>query len=118
MNVDGYEMPPWSATIHGKCKMIDQDRTDETTSDCPTSKRLERLRTVTAIAESPGNADYHPYLQGMANGLLLARHIMEAPEDYEGDPPYVDAPETWLCEKQNEPMGEFHGSLKTIRPTS
>ena len=119
-------MPPWTQTIHGQCKMTDPARTDETTHDCPKmspvleewAKRVERLQTVTVIAKSPGNADWDPYLHGMANGLLLALHIMTCDEDYEGDPPWVDAPEVWGHEDQSEPMGEFHGSLHTVVPPS
>jgi hypothetical protein len=49
------------------------------------------LKNVTATASAKGNADYSPYMQGMANGLILALSIIEDKE-----PVYLDAPKEWL----------------------
>ena len=53
----------------------------------PIEKRLQDLDNVTAIAVSPGNADVNEYMRGMANGLILAKAIMEDVE-----PVYIEAP--------------------------
>lgn len=56
-------------------------------------KSLAALENIVAIQTTSGNWNYDPYMHGMANGLLLALHIMKA-ED--GEPKYLDAPEQWL----------------------
>lgn len=56
-----------------------------------TEKRLEALKELEAIQSSNGN--YDPYMMGMANGLILAVHIMSGAE---GDPQYKSTPDKWL----------------------
>lgn len=56
-------------------------------------KRLETLKDVTETQCSPGNWDFDPYMQGMANGMLLAVAIMEGK-----DPEFKSAPLRWGCE--------------------
>lgn len=56
-------------------------------------EQIEKLREVVAIATSPGNWDANEYMLGMANGLILALHIMEDAKD---DPPYLRAPKCYL----------------------
>lgn len=55
--------------------------------------RLENLKDVTKIQCSHGNWDFDPYMQGMANGMLLAVAIMEGK-----DPEFKSAPSRWGCE--------------------
>lgn len=58
---------------------------------------LEKLDDVLAIQNAPGNGRDDPstgyvadeYMRGMANGLILAEHIMR---DRNGDPDYVPPP--------------------------
>lgn len=58
---------------------------------------LEKLDDVLAIQNSPGNGRDDPntgyiaddYMRGMANGLILAEHIMR---DRDGSPDYVEPP--------------------------
>lgn len=52
---------------------------------------LEDLQNLIDIQCSDGNWNVNPYMQGMANGLILAKSVItnETPE-------YVDAPDIWL----------------------
>jgi hypothetical protein len=81
--------------------------------------RIGKLREITEVAKSPGNADYDPYLHGMANGLILAVSIMEnptmdSPIDVRCDPKFISAPAVWGHDKRDFGMGEFHGSLHSV----
>lgn len=49
-------------------------------------QNMRKLRDVVLIAISPGNVDANDYLQGMANGLLLAEAIFE-----DREPQYFNA---------------------------
>lgn len=55
---------------------------------------IEQLDNVTAIQCTDGNWNYDAYMQGMANGLILAQAIMKGEE-----PVYLDAPKQWLCDR-------------------
>lgn len=57
--------------------------------------RIEQISKVTAVATSPGNWDYDPYLHGMANGLLLAYSIIEG-LSYKP----LDPPAEWLSDRK------------------
>ena len=48
---------------------------------------LEKLENVKDIQCSAGNFDQNEYMRGMANGLILAVHIMK---DVDGTPPYKE----------------------------
>lgn len=48
---------------------------------------LEKLIDVKNIQCNEGNFDQNEYMRGMANGLILATHIMT---DAEGNPAYKD----------------------------
>ena len=53
-----------------------------------TSKtNLEKLKEAKEIQCSKGNYDQGEYMRGLANGLILAEHIME---DNKGEPKYFD----------------------------
>lgn len=51
-------------------------------------RRFHALEEMVELAKSPGNADANEYLRGMANGLILADHVIHKRD---GDPPYVEA---------------------------
>lgn len=51
------------------------------------NERREKLSEISAIAMSPGNADYDAYLHGMANGLIMAESIMDGCNDHV--PPFL-----------------------------
>lgn len=44
------------------------------------TERLKQLENVTKIQCSKGNFDQDEYMRGMANGLILARAIMNGEE--------------------------------------
>lgn len=52
-------------------------------------KRYKQLEDCTNTACSKGNYDVNEYMRGMANGLILARAIMDGTE-----PEYIPAPDT------------------------
>lgn len=54
-------------------------------------KKKEDLKRVVDIATSDGNWNYDPYLQGMANGLILAHAIINDTE-----PNYLNPPRVWI----------------------
>lgn len=54
------------------------------------SKRLKSLKSCIETQCSHGNWDYDPYMQGMANGMLLAEAII-----YDKQPNYMVAPKRW-----------------------
>lgn len=62
-------------------------------------KRLETLKDLIKIQTSDGNWNYDPYMQGMANGMILAEAIME-----EKEPVYKESPKKWLVDSK------FYGS--------
>lgn len=43
-------------------------------------KRVEDLKNCTTTATQPGNAGANDYLRGMANGLILAKAILDGAE--------------------------------------
>lgn len=49
-----------------------------------------------AVQTSSGNWDFDPYMQGMANGLILAMANLTGEE-----PQFLDAPKRWLNNKHN-----------------
>jgi hypothetical protein len=55
--------------------------------------KLKALDDVTNVAIQPGNALADDYLQGMANGLILAQAIMKGAE-----PEFIKRPNTPLKE--------------------
>ncbi len=60
-------------------------------------KVISKLEDVTKIQTSDGNWNYDPYMQGMANGLILALSIAKG-----DDPVFLEAPEVWLKDKPND----------------
>ena len=52
---------------------------------------MKALNDVIDTQCSDGNWDYDPYMHGMANGLILARSVLDGME-----PEYKTAPEKWL----------------------
>ena len=57
--------------------------------------KAEQIQDLIDIQCSDGNWDYDPYMQGLANGLILALHILK---DYEDGPDYKEAPKQWLSD--------------------
>jgi transcriptional regulator with XRE-family HTH domain len=62
----------------------------------PPKTRIESLQDIIKIQCSPGNWDYDPYMQGLANGLLMAEHIILGKE---GEVPFKSAPKEWGYER-------------------
>lgn len=54
---------------------------------------IEAIDDCVNIQCSDGNWNYDPYMQGMANGLLLAQSFFKA-----GELEFKKAPEKWLCD--------------------
>ena len=54
---------------------------------------IKKLREITATQCQDGNWDHSPYMQGMANGLLLAISIVTSDEH---NVEFLDPPEIWL----------------------
>ena len=54
--------------------------------------RLEVLHEITQIQCNDGNWNYDPYMQGMANGMLMALSVM----DNTDDPGFLDALEEFI----------------------
>ena len=52
-------------------------------------QRLDDLKNAVEIQCSKGNYDHSEYMRGMANGLLLAWHIIREP--YGAEVPYLKA---------------------------
>lgn len=64
------------------------------TNNLSLAERLAALDLLAATARTPGNADYDPYMQGMANGLILAQATMN-----NETPVFVDSPEKWVGDR-------------------
>mgnify|MGYP006411693333 FL=1 len=60
------------------------------------SPRLDKLMELTETQCNDGNWDYDHYNHGLANGLILAVHILQ---DMDGSPPYLSAPNEWKSSK-------------------
>lgn len=60
-------------------------------------EKIKQLQELIDIQCVPGTIDYDPYMQGMANGMLLAMSILE---DYDGEPGFIEAPDMWLRDKE------------------
>lgn len=58
----------------------------------PMEQRLEELQKCALIQLSDGNWDYDSYMFGLAQGLILAEHIMA---DRDGEPAFRNAPAQW-----------------------
>lgn len=54
---------------------------------------VKALRDLVAIQCADGNWNYDPYMQGLANGLILALSLFEG-----GRPEYLEAPAVWLAD--------------------
>jgi hypothetical protein len=54
------------------------------------NKRMSNLQDIINIQCSHGNWNYDPYMQGLANGLIMAKSIFtdETPE-------FMEAPKVW-----------------------
>ncbi len=61
-----------------------------------TEAEMKALDSVLAVQCSNGNWNYDPYMMGLANGLILARHILR---NDEGVPPYKTQPKQWLADR-------------------
>ena len=55
--------------------------------------KLDKLKELTKIQCSDGNWNYDPYMQGLANGMILAVAVMEGKT-----PKYLEMPDGWLCD--------------------
>lgn len=54
---------------------------------------IEKLENLIAIQTTDGNWNYDAYMQGMANGLILARSVFTDEE-----PQFLEAPKAWLSD--------------------
>ncbi len=59
-------------------------------------QRIEDLQKLTEVQCDNGNWNYAPYMMGLANGLILALHMIR---DDEGEPPFKSQPDEWLCDR-------------------
>jgi hypothetical protein len=53
---------------------------------------LKSLKKLTVIQKSSGNWNYDAYMQGMANGMILAVNCFEKDKE----PEFLEAPKVWL----------------------
>ena len=53
---------------------------------------LDELNKLLDIQLTDGTWNYDPYMQGMANGMLMAKSLLDGKE-----PVFKDAPKQWLC---------------------
>jgi len=60
---------------------------------------LEALEAMVEIQGADGNWDVDPYMHGLYNGLVLARHVMRGDH---GDVPYRAAPRQWGIHRTGE----------------
>lgn len=100
---DRYEANRWAADFLKRAFAVDVTGLPEyqaLMANAPSLTPLEKLKNCSAIASSPGNWDYSPYLHGMANGLALAVSIME---DAGHEPAYLNRPEKYREEIAREP---------------
>ena len=56
--------------------------------------KVKQLKEILDIQCSDGNWNYDPYMQGMANGLILAHSIITGI-----DPQFKEPPKEWLYKK-------------------
>lgn len=61
-------------------------------------KLIGDLKNLVNIQCSSGNWNYDPYMQGMANGMILALSILEQKE-----PIFLNVPNKWLCDIKLSP---------------
>jgi len=59
-------------------------------------KLKKDLQDLLDVQCSHGNWNYDPYMQGMANGMILAMSLIT-----KDDPKFLDPPDKWICEKEN-----------------
>lgn len=71
------------------------------------AKNISALDKVTKVASDPGNAHADPYMHGMANGLILARSIMNGTE-----PEFIEWPETPLQQLSDAIINASRGEPK------
>jgi hypothetical protein len=64
------------------------------------AERFDSLAKCVEIQCSEGHWNHNEYMYGMANGLILALHIMTGSVNVE--PPYLDRPEKWHSESGAE----------------
>ena len=56
-------------------------------------RNITGLEDIIKVQCSNGNWNYDPYMHGLANGLLLARHTILGVKEEIG---FLDAPDKWL----------------------
>ena len=61
------------------------------------NKRIDKLEDITKVQCLDGNWNYDSYMHGMANGLILAKSILE-----DKDPIYLDPPLKWLSQDKKD----------------
>jgi hypothetical protein len=54
------------------------------------------LNDLIDIQTQDGNWNYDPYMHGMANGMILSKHVVEDDQD---ECPFLDPPKQWLKDK-------------------
>jgi len=60
--------------------------------------KLNDLKDLIKIQCTDGNWNYDPYMQGLANGMILSLTVLEdLPANF--NPPFKEAPSRWLSEK-------------------
>ena len=56
-------------------------------------RKIKVIQDVMNIQCSNGNWNYEEYMMGLANGLILAHHLLTGAD---GSPPYKSKPDEWL----------------------
>jgi hypothetical protein len=74
---------------------------------------IKDLEEIIKIQCSPGNWNYDPYMQGLANGMLLSLNVAT---DDPREPVFMEAPKVWLADTPMDPSLQpvtVQGGMKT-----
>jgi len=71
--------------------------------------KIQKLQDLIDIQCVPGTVDYDPYMQGMANGMLIAMSILD-----DKDPIFIEAPDSWTSDIDK--LDKFNKSGVVINP--
>lgn len=69
---------------------------------------LDELDDLIKVQATDGNWNYDPYMRGMANGMLLAKSLLDGQ-----DPEYIDSPEMYL--RDIEMLDKFNQSSVVLK---
>ncbi len=84
-------------TLGGENEVKSNLKEDIHTLNVNNKARINELKRITDIQCMDGNWDHDPYMQGVANGLILAEAIMGNKERG-----FIGRPKKWLDKKENQ----------------